>query len=195
MVCPAHGLNMNVNELHNRIPLFGVSLHSECCEVFGLKKERLRERETHKGDGECLPETPMKIISLSSPKTWQPPHDLAKILTENYWPCANKAWQSVVHLYPWSKCICYKDQWGYLIIERCRNNQRATHSFKSFLTQGTVNTKPSQKWVFLEECMLCIIKKLNIVLWDYKVTTDRHWRLQYTWIMTIAFIAQSCSRL
>ena len=75
---------MNVNDLHNWVPLFGVSLHSKCCEVFGLKKERVRERETHKGEGECLPKRPMKIISLSSPKTWQPLHDLAKILTENY---------------------------------------------------------------------------------------------------------------
>ena len=39
---------MNVNDRHNRIPLFGVSLCSKYWEVFGLKKERVRERETHK---------------------------------------------------------------------------------------------------------------------------------------------------
>lgn len=74
---------MNVNDLHNWIPLFGVSLSSKCWEVFGLKKERARERETHKREGECLPERPMKIVSLPSPITWQLMHDLAKILTEN----------------------------------------------------------------------------------------------------------------
>ena len=73
---------MNVNDRHNRIPLFGVSLCSKCWEVFGLKKEWVRERETHKGEGEYLSERPMKIVSLPSPITWQPLHDLAKILTK-----------------------------------------------------------------------------------------------------------------
>ena len=74
---------MNVNDRHNQIPLFGVSLCSKCWEVFGLKEEWVRERETHKGEGEYLSERPMKIVSLPSPITWQPLHDLAKILTEN----------------------------------------------------------------------------------------------------------------
>ena len=43
----------------------------------------LGSRETHKGEVEYLSERPMKIVSLPSPITWQPLHDLAKILTEN----------------------------------------------------------------------------------------------------------------
>ena len=55
----------------------------------------------------------MKIISLTYPITWQPLRDLSKILTENDWPCTNKACQGVVHLYPRSN----KDQLGYLILK------------------------------------------------------------------------------
>ena len=60
-----------------------------------------------RGEREHLPERPMNwCFPVPYPITWQPLRDLLKIMTENYWTCTKKAFQSVVHLYPWY--ICYR---------------------------------------------------------------------------------------
>ena len=63
-----------------------------------------------------------KIISSPNLITWQPLRDLSKVLTEMTDLAQTKhAAKKRCTFYPWSKYICYKDQLGYLIIERWSN--------------------------------------------------------------------------
>ena len=117
-----------------------------------------REGDT-RGERERLPRRPTKIVSrpqytgsrcVICQKFWQKTTDLAQTRRAAIKPCA---------FYPRSKYICYKDQLGYLIIERWRNKLMVNTQLKSFLTTGTINRKKqSKKWVSFKECMLWIIK-------------------------------------
>ena len=61
--------------------------------------------------------------------------------------------QSVVHLYPRSK-YTYKDQLGYLIIERWSN--KTTVNTQLYIVFNKTNNRTESKIGIFKECMLCI---------------------------------------
>ena len=60
------------------------------CMWWTQQKTGAREGDT-RGERERLHGRPPKIVSHPSPITWQPLRELSKVLTENDWPCTNKA--------------------------------------------------------------------------------------------------------
>ena len=80
-----------------------------------------RENGGREGGGGARPRGPWKLFPAPYTITWQPLRDLSKIFTANDWPRTNKACQDVVIVHLLPTYICYKDQLGYLIIERWSN--------------------------------------------------------------------------
>ena len=67
-----------------------------------------------RGERERLPEQPMKIISRPL-SNYLAAAARAVVAVNNF----DRNQSTILHLYPWS--ICFKDQLGYLIIERWSN--------------------------------------------------------------------------
>ena len=84
--------NSRIHDCRNNIMFnrsFYSSLRSRRLEVVERKKEWARERETR---GEGAPAKKAHAWIVSRPQSsWQPLRDLSRILTENEWPCTNKA--------------------------------------------------------------------------------------------------------
>ena len=83
----------------------------------GTRKNGRARRRHARGEGAPAQKAPEN--SFPPPIYWQPLRDLSKVLTENDRPRTNKACRQKA--YPRSKYTCYKDQLGYLIIERWSN--------------------------------------------------------------------------
>ena len=84
--------NLRIHDCRSNIMFnrsFYSSVRSRRLEVVERKKEWARERETR---GEGAPARKAHAWIVSRPQSsWQPLRDLSKILTENEWPCTNKA--------------------------------------------------------------------------------------------------------
>ena len=82
---------------HHNMPVpQGASLLSRRLQVFGWKKEWVRERETCEERGCTCRRGPWKWSPTPCPITWKSLCDLSEILTGNDWHLHK---QSVVHLY------------------------------------------------------------------------------------------------